>query len=167
MRVLGIDPGSRFTGYGLLELAGGGPKHVDNGVIVLSQKMPLAQRLAALSEAIDELVSRYAPTTAAVETVFAHKNVQSALVLAQARGAILAVLGKHNLPVSEYSPAEIKSSVAGHGRAEKPQMQKMVRLLLGLPEIAATDASDALAVGICHLRTARFQSRVLLAKGGA
>jgi crossover junction endodeoxyribonuclease RuvC len=165
MRVMGIDPGSRFTGYGILDWVNGAPKHVDNGVIVLPQTKDLASRLAELSVAMDELLVKFAPTTAAVEKVFTAHNVRSALVLAQARGVILASFGRTGVPVHEYSASEVKTSVAGYGRAEKAQMQKMTRLLLGLHEVADVDASDALAIGICHLRTARLTDRAILLRG--
>ncbi len=133
--------------------------HVENGVFMLSPTKPLAMRLGELSVGLDELIGRYAPDGAAVETVFTHKNIQSAIVLAQARGALLAVLGRHGIPVFEYSPAEVKTTVVGYGRAEKSQVQRMVQVLLGLPDQAATDASDALAIGICHVRAAAFTAR--------
>ena len=156
MRVLGIDPGSRATGYGLVDGVGGRPSHVDNGVITLSARLELPVRLARLTAGLEELVERHAPEAASVETVFAHRNVRSALVLAQARGAILAVLGRHHIPVFEYAPAVVKTTVTGYGRAEKAQMQKMIRMLLNLREDAASDASDALAVAICHVRSAKM-----------
>jgi crossover junction endodeoxyribonuclease RuvC len=157
MRVLGLDPGSRFTGYGILELAPGGPRHVDNGVVSLKATLPLAVRLSQLSASLSELIEEHAPDVAAIESVFTHKNVQSALVLAHARGALMAVLGRHNIAVHEYAPAAVKTAMTGFGRADKAQMQKMVCLVLKLPALADVDASDALAVAFCHLRNARLQ----------
>ncbi len=158
MRVIGIDPGSRFTGYGILEGPGGTPRHLDNGVLVLPPSLPMAERLARLSAGLTALVEEHRPEAAAMETVFTHRNVKSALVLAQARGAALAVFGRFGVPVFEYAPAAIKTAVTGYGRAEKEQIQKMMRILLKLPEDAASDASDALAAACCHLRTVRLSA---------
>lgn len=156
MRVLGIDPGSRITGYGVVDGLGGTAGHVDNGIISLPPRQELPARLALLATRLDEVIERFSPAAASVETVFAHKNVRSALVLAHARGVIFAVLGKHGIPVFEYAPAVVKTTVTGYGRAEKAQMQKMIRLLLNLREDASSDASDALAVAICHVRSAKM-----------
>ncbi len=154
MRILGLDPGSHFTGYGVLDWAGSRATHVDNGVIALADG-PLPSRLSELSTRLNEVIDAHAPDVAAVESVFAHRNFQSAFILAQARGALLAVLGLRRVPVFEYAPADIKKTLTGNGRAEKPQMQRIVRMLLKLPEDAAADASDALAAAFCHVRMAR------------
>lgn len=162
MRVMGIDPGSRFTGYGVLDWINGAPRHVDSGVISLSPTQPLAERLAVLTRELEALVERAQPAAAAVEKVFTAHNVRSALVLAHARGAILAVLGKFGVPVFEYTASEVKTSVTGYGRAEKEQMQKMVFMMLGIVAPARFDASDALAIGICHQRSARLAERTAM-----
>lgn len=167
MRVLGIDPGSRFTGYGLLDWVQGAAKHVHNGVVKLNPEKPLSERLGVLSEGVEALVREFAPTVAAVEQVFTAHNVKSAIVLAQARGAVLAVLGRHGVPVFEYSASEVKTAVTGYGRADKQQMQKMVSLLLGIHTPAVHDASDALAVGICHLRNARLTAQAAMLRSAA
>lgn len=156
MRVLGLDPGSRRTGYGVLELAAGSPRYVEHGVLPLDPDAPLEVRLAALSNALAGVLDRNRPDAAAIETVFTGKNMRSAIVLAQARGALLAQLGLRSIPVFEYQPAVIKTTLTGFGRAEKGQIQTMVRLLLKLPELPTTDSADALAVAICHLRNARL-----------
>lgn len=156
MRVLGLDPGSRRTGYGVLELTAGSPRYVEHGVLPIDVDAPMEVRLAALSHAIAGLIDRHRPDAAAIETVFTGKNMRSAIVLAQARGVLLAQLGLRAIPVFEYQPAVIKTTLTGFGRAEKGQIQTMVRLLLKLPELPAADSADALAVAICHLRTARW-----------
>jgi crossover junction endodeoxyribonuclease RuvC len=156
---MGIDPGSRFTGFGVVDWVNGAPRHVDSGVIALAATQPLAERLAALTRELEAIVARAQPQAAAVEKVFTAHNVRSALVLAHARGAIFAVFGKFGVPVFEYTASEVKASVTGYGRAEKQQLQKMVWMMLGIVEPARFDASDALAIGICHQRSARLAER--------
>lgn len=167
MRVLGIDPGSRFTGFGLLDWVQGNAQHVHHGVVTLNPQKPLSERLGLLSEGLEQVVRDYAPTVAAVEQVFTAHNVRSAIVLAQARGAVLAVLGRAGVPVFEYAAAEVKTTVTGYGRADKQQMQKMVSLLLGIHTPAVHDASDALAVGLCHLRNARLTAQAAMLRSVA
>lgn len=151
-RVLGVDPGSICTGWGLI----GGPRSqpvvLDRGIIRLDTALSFAERLWGLSRELHALVDRVEPTSAAVESPFAGVNARSALQLAHARGVILAVLASAGLAVAEYSPATVKKSVTGNGRAEKSQVAGMVRQLLHV-EIAgsAHDLSDALAVALCHL----------------
>ncbi|HVS02515.1 MAG TPA: crossover junction endodeoxyribonuclease RuvC [Thermoanaerobaculia bacterium] len=152
MRVLGLDPGSRFTGYGCIELRGGGRcALLDQGRISLPPGASLAGRLAILTTEIEALVARLAPEVAVLEQPFSGVNTRSLIVLAQARGALLAALARHGLAIEEYSPAEVKSAVTGNGRAGKEQVARMVALLLGgggapIPH----DASDALAVALCY-----------------
>jgi crossover junction endodeoxyribonuclease RuvC len=150
VRVLGIDPGSRLTGWGIVEHQASAVRHVDNGALVLDAKAPLTERLIAIHEGVSAIIERYAPYVMAVEGVFAARNVASALKLGHARGAALVAAGRLGLAIYEYAPAEVKQAVVGHGRAEKQQVQAMVRVILGLPEVAQADASDALAVAICH-----------------
>jgi len=147
-RVLGIDPGSRKTGYGVVEQSGNVLRHIDNGVIIVDVRESMSMRLRQIYEGLQDVIRDLKPDEVAIETVFLGKNVSSALKLGQARGAAMVVAANHNLSVREFSPMEVKRSVAGTGKAQKHQVQEMVKILLGLPEIAQEDASDALAVAI-------------------
>jgi crossover junction endodeoxyribonuclease RuvC len=150
MIILGIDPGSRITGYGVIRKEGNRLIHIDNGAIFTDSSADFPGRLKRIFEGLNEIIARYAPQAFAVEDLFFSNNVQSALKLGQARGAAI-VAGVHaGLPVFEYTALQVKQSVVGHGKAAKEQVQHMVKVLLGLPEIAQADASDALAVAICH-----------------
>jgi len=149
VRILGIDPGSRITGWGVVEHAGSRSRCIDHGRIHLD-KGELPTRLLRIFTEIGEVVRQYAPQESAIEEVFVNRNVASALILGQARGAAICALAAAGLTVAEYAPSQIKSAVVGSGRAEKQQVQHMIRILLNLPETAPTDASDALAVALCH-----------------
>jgi len=150
MRILGIDPGTGLTGYGIIDVEGNRLRHVDSGVIPTRSKDPLPIRLQTIYGGLREILDRYAPACVAVEQVFMAKNPRAALTLGHARGvALLAGVHSH-LPVSEYSALQVKSAVVGYGRADKQQVQQMVKALLNLPEVAQEDAADALAVAICH-----------------
>ena len=149
VRILGIDPGSRITGYGILELRGNQFVCLANGCIK-TQHDTLANRLKHIHLGIHELIDTYAPQELAIESVFVHRNVDSALKLGQARGAAITCAALQALSVSEYSPAEIKKSVVGRGNAAKTQVQHMVAAILGLNKALQADAADALAVAICH-----------------
>lgn len=149
-RVLGIDPGSVITGWGVVETDGNRLLHVDNGGIFTRQK-EFHHRLREIYEGISEIVKTYQPTYVSMEQVFVSRNAQSALKLGHARGVALIVVLNAGLQVSEYTPSQIKKAVTGSGRADKEQVGLMVQSLLGLPEPAQTDASDALATAICHL----------------
>jgi crossover junction endodeoxyribonuclease RuvC len=160
MRVLGIDPGSIVTGYGIVEDCQGKLTHVDSGTISLSHINTFPQRLREIYERLTSVISSYSPECAAIEEVFFAKNVRSAIKLSHARGvAILAAENAH-LPLYEYSPLEIKQSLVGYGRASKDQIEKMTRYLLGIPQVKSLDASDALAVAICHLHSAKLRERI-------
>ena len=151
MRVLGIDCGSERTGFGVIETDGRRHRMLDFGVIRTSLHDPLQDRLAAIARGLRDVIGRNAPEAVAVEEVFYSHNVKTALKLAHVRGVALLTAAEAGLPVGEYSPLEIKTSVVGYGRAEKHQVQLMVRNLLGLDaEIESEDASDALAAAICH-----------------
>ncbi len=156
MRVIGIDCGSRRTGYGVIESDGVRHRMIAAGVIAADRKSPFAQRLLTIAGALRQLLQEHLPEAGAVEDVFYAANVKTALKLAHVRGIALVSLAEAGLEVAEYSPLEVKTSVVGYGRAEKYQVQRMTRSLLGLPEAmkgvaeASEDASDALAVAICH-----------------
>jgi len=160
MRILGIDPGSRITGYGLLEQRGNRLVHIDNGAIYTRSDDDLALRLQTIYRGLRQVIEKYAPEQAAVEQIFVSKNVLSALKLGHARGAAILACVNHDLPVHEYSALQVKSAVAGYGKAAKSQVQQMVKVLMGLPEIAQEDASDALAVAICHAHSHHLNARL-------
>lgn len=150
MRVLGIDPGSRVTGFGVVQvLRNGRLQYVASGCIRLPAGS-LADRLKAVYDGVSEIISTYQPTVFAAERVFVARNADSALKLGQARGVAVLAGANRGLLVSEYSAREIKRAVVGKGGAEKPQVQHMVRALLGLDRAPPADAADALACAICH-----------------
>jgi len=155
MRVLGIDCGTERTGWGVIDSDGRRHGVVAHGVITLKIRDPLATRLATIAAALRGLLAAHAPDAAAVEEVFYSQNVKTALKLAHVRGVALAAIAEAGVPLGEYSPLSVKSSVVGYGRAEKSQVQLMVRTLTGLGAASAAcpleeDAADALAVAICH-----------------
>lgn len=151
MRVLGIDCGIERTGYGLIESDGRLHRMVTAGCITTNPKNPLQERLLAIALGLRDVVRQHEPASAAVEEVFYAQNVKTALKLSHARGVVLLAIAEAGVPLGEYSPLEIKTSVAGYGRAEKQQVKLMVHSLLRLEEeVESEDACDALAVAICH-----------------
>ena len=150
MRVLGIDCGTERTGWGVIESDGRRHAVIAHGVISLSPKDALCERLAAVGVALRVLLVQHAPEAAAVEEVFYSQNVKTALKLAHVRGVVLAAIAEAGVLLGEYSPLSVKSSVVGYGRAEKSQVQLMVRTLTG-QIIESEDAADAVAVAICHV----------------
>ena len=150
MRVLGIDPGSRITGYGIIDKEGNRLVHVDNGAIFTDSQRDFPLRLQRIYRGLSEVIDQYRPDAMAVENIFFATNVQSALKLGQARGAAIVAGVNAGLPVFEYTALQVKQAVVGHGRADKQQVQKMLKALLNLPECAQEDASDALATAVCH-----------------
>ncbi len=152
MRVLGIDCGTERTGYGVIESDGRRHKLVAAGVIKTSPKLDLSLRLKTIAKDLREVVEAHRPEAAAVEEVFYSQNVKTALKLAHVRGIALLTIAEAGIELGEYSPLEVKMSVVGYGRAEKQQVQLMVKSLLGLGSIIESeDASDACAVAICHV----------------
>lgn len=149
MRVLGVDPGSRITGYGLVELDSGRARYVASGCIK-TRGDDFPARLADIYRGIETLIFEFTPTEFAIEDVFLAKNPQSALKLGQARGVAIAAAVASNLPVSEYAARFVKKAIVGTGRANKAQVQLMVRTLLQLESDPAVDAADALAIALCH-----------------
>lgn len=157
MLILGIDPGSRHTGYGLIDATGGKIRAVAQGRISIPAGRPLPARLCQLTHELNLLLDRWQPNAAALETAFHGRNSRSLIVLAQARGCLLATLAARDLEIREYSPAEIKMAVAGHGRADKQEVGKMVGLHLALgKQVLSADASDALASAICYAHRVRI-----------
>lgn len=157
---MGIDPGSRITGYGIIDMDGPRSRHIANGCIQTASDRPVPERLKTIFEAVTEIVRLHQPAEVAVEQVFMHRNPDSALKLGQARGAALCAVVMAGLPVSEYAPRAIKQAVVGSGAADKTQVQRMVSLLLNLPEPLQADAADALAVAICHGHTRQTLQRL-------
>jgi crossover junction endodeoxyribonuclease RuvC len=156
LRILGLDPGSRRTGYGVIERRGADWVHVAHGcVTVPGAKDSLPERLRVIFETLRELIASFAPGEVAIERVFVNRNVDSALKLGQARGAALCAVPK-GLPVFEYAPRAIKLALVGSGAAEKAQVAHMIRTILGLQGRIGPDAADALAVAVCHAHSLRL-----------
>ncbi len=149
MIICGIDPGTRFTGYGLLEIKGNQISYLAHGTIS-PKGDDLPQRLKTVHLGIAEVLEKFSPAEVAVETSFYAKNAQTALKLGQVRGVIVLAASLLDIPVFEYTPTEVKKATCGYGRADKEQIGSMVAALLKMPKISSHDASDALAVGICH-----------------
>ena len=160
MLVLGIDPGTATTGYGLVrDDEAGNLVAVDFGVILTPPDWSMPQRLLLLHRRLREIILLHRPQSGAVEKLFFQRNVRTAISVGQARGIALLALAEAELPVAEYTPLEVKQAVAGYGGADKHQMQQMVRALLNLEEAPhPDDAADALAVAICHLHSAHIQN---------
>lgn len=160
MLSLGIDPGTAIVGYGLVKENNDGTLHnVAHGVIRTPSDMPMSLRLKTIYDQVLELVTLYRPDQAAVEELFFARNVTTALTVAQGRGVILLALQNADIPIAEYKPNEVKMSVTGYGNAKKPQIQEMVRMLLGLNEIPKPDdAADALAIAITNIHNSRYNS---------
>lgn len=164
MRVLGIDPGSQVTGWGVVEGDANGSRYrlVEFGVVRLNSAATFSSRLLKISRALEEVITRLKPDACAIEEAFLANNPKVTLKLGQVRGVALLVAESAALEIGEYSPRSIKQTVAGYGNAEKRQVQEMVRLLLSLPNIPEPhDAADALAVAICHFHHAGLGHRLL------
>jgi len=149
---VGIDPGTRRLGWGVVERRGRGLEHVAHGVIVLDARQSLAHRLERIAHDLGEVLTCHRPEVGSVETLFFHKDAQAAAKLGHARGVVLLSLARAGVAVAEYAPAHVKRTIAGNGQAEKVQVALMVRALLGLQELPPADAADALALAITHLR---------------
>lgn len=157
MCILGIDPGTATTGYGLIDETQSGLSTLEYGVISTPANMPMDRRLVILYDCLTEIVSSFHPTSCAVERLFFRRNVTTAISVGQARGVILLALAKNLIPIAEYTPMEIKLAVAGYGGAEKKQVQYMVQSILDLKTLPKPDdAADALAIAICHLHSKRI-----------
>lgn len=163
MRVLGVDPGTLATGWGVVDDIDARISFVGGGVVRAAGALP--DRLTRIFDGIVDVLATFRPACISLEKSFVGENVQSAFRLGEARGAILVAAARAGVAVSEYSPAEIKVAVAGQGRAGKDQMQLMVTRLLGLTEAIPADEADALAAAICHLHSARFATQVARAVG--
>ncbi len=167
MRIVGIDPGLRTTGFGVIDVDGADLRYVASGTIstLHLDKDLLPARLKVLFDGIREVVARYEPDAASVEIVFVNVNPQSTLLLGQARGACVTALVFSDLPVAEYTALQMKQAVVGYGRADKTQIQEMVRRLLALPVLPGRDAADALGLAITHAHAAKAMARLAHADG--
>ena len=161
LRILGIDPGSRKTGYGLIEHSGNHTRYLASGCIKLNVKESLAERLHQLSTELAKLIEEFQPDCGAVEKIFFAKNAQSALTLGHARGVILLKFSERQLVVHEYQTLKVKQTVVGVGRADKNQVQHMVKILLNLQNKLQEDEADALAVAITHAHLWLSQNQLL------
>ncbi len=168
MLVIGIDPGTATTGYGLVrEMQNGSLEVVDYGVVETPANLPMSQRLLALHQRLSEIILLHRPQSGAVEKLFFQRNVSTAITVGQGRGVALLALAEAGLSVGEYTPLEIKQAVAGYGGADKKQIQYMVRALLDLVEIPKPDdAADALAVAICHVHSMKINALYGTEEGG-
>jgi crossover junction endodeoxyribonuclease RuvC len=156
MLVLGVDPGSRITGYGLVEKKNNALSCIHSGQITSSANIPFYDRINRIFQTIMEIMTRFRPGEMAIEDVFYSKNIKSSLKLGHARGAVLIAAVQCGVRIFEYTPLEIKKSVVGYGRATKDQVSSMVRIILNLKNVPSLDTSDALAAAICHLNTSHF-----------
>ncbi len=159
IRILGIDPGSRVTGYGIIDTDGAATRYVASGCVRVGDG-PFMSRLEAIFTGIGALVAEYAPVSVAIEQVFVHKNADSALKLGQARAASICATFAGNATLHEYAPREIKQAVVGSGAAAKQQVQHMVKAILALDATPVSDEADALAVAICHAHSFRLRTGV-------
>jgi crossover junction endodeoxyribonuclease RuvC len=167
MRILGIDPGLRATGFGVIDQEGASLRYVASGTITTHQleTKALPARLKVLFDGVGEIVARYQPDCASIEIVFVNVNPQSTLLLGQARGALVTALVHAQLAVAEYTALQMKQAVAGYGRADKTQIQEMVRRLLLLPGLPGPDAADALGLAITHAHAGAAMARMAQAEG--
>lgn len=162
--ILGVDPGSRITGYGIIQVIGKHSQYVASGCIRL-ETYPMPQRLTCIYQSLQSLITQYAPEEAAVEEIFFARNAESALKLGQARGAAIVAAANLGLSVWEYSTRKVKQAIVGTGAASKQQVQHMICTLLKLKEAPQLDATDALAVALCHAHTRQSLIRLATVKG--
>jgi len=161
MRILGIDPAFRVSGFAVIEVVRFTPRYLVSGSIKVAH-LPDAQRLLKLQDSVLSLIAQFKPYVLAIESPFVYKNPQSAIKLGMARGVIMAAAAKEGIAIAEYTPTQIKSAIVGKGHALKTQVQYMVTQLLGLSEPPSEDAADALACSLTHAKLAAFHSRVVL-----
>lgn len=155
---LGIDPGTARLGYGVVK---GESESPGFGVIETGPEMPMPNRLNVLYEGVTMLIAQYRPTTLAIEQLIFAQNKTTAIAVGQARGVVLLAAARADVPVAEYSPSQVKTALVGYGKAQKSQIQEMVRLILNLPDIPRPDdAADALAIALCHVQTAPYLARI-------
>lgn len=161
--ILGIDPGLRITGYGVIKLNGNVTTYITSGIIKTeSKEKSFPARLKLIIDGLEQTISSFKPDCVSIEKVFVNLNPQSTLLLGQARGAALSISVINNLPIYEYTALQIKKSVVGNGHADKIQVQSMVKKILNLPSLVSEDSSDALAAAICHAHSFKFMSKITL-----
>jgi len=165
VRVLGIDPGTAVTGWGVVEAEGASFRRVASGAVDLPSRIALGERLRRIQTVVGELLREHAPAAVALEKAFVAANVQSAFRLGEARGAVLIAAAIAGVPVFEYAPAQVKVTVVGYGRADKKQMVRGVALRLGTPSCARADEADALALALCHLIGGRLRGLLAVPRG--
>lgn len=163
MIVLGVDPGTRRLGWGVVARDGNRIRHLGHGVLALPPAKPLAERLTLLEVGLSEVIARFRPEVGSVESIFFHKDAQAASKLGHARGVVLLCCARAGLSVAEYAPARVKRTVTGHGAADKRQVALLVRAMLALDALPPSDAADALALALTHLRQAPLAEAVLKA----
>ncbi len=163
--ILGIDPGSRRTGFGIVNAVGNNLEYITSGTIHIDPELALPERLKVIFDSVTEIVVKHMPQEVAVEKVFMAKSADSALKLGQARGAAITAAVNQGLEVAEYEARKVKQALVGTGAADKSQIQHMVKTLLKLPSVPKEDAADALAVAICHIHTRQQMIAVAQAKG--
>ena len=163
MRVVGLDPGLRVTGWGVVDAADGRLGYVADGALVTDERLPLAERLKQLADGLAAVVARYRPDEAAVEETFVNRNAVSTLRLGQARGVAMLIPAQAGLPVAEYLPNLVKKTVVGTGHAAKEQVKLMIGMLLPGAALSTPDAADALAVAVCHAHHRQTAARVAAA----
>ena len=160
MRVLGVDPGSRVCGYGVLESRNGELIHIESGCIVPSSTFLFPQRLKAIYEGLREVIIRSAPDAMSIEQVFFAKNAKSALKLGEARGVALLAAAVSGIPVNEYAPTKVKLALTGQGRASKLEVKEIISRILGIPEWKRSDVTDAVAIALCHINLSETKARL-------
>lgn len=151
VKILGIDPGTATTGFGVIEVSGQTKKALDFGVISTHKDLPMPQRLCELQADLNTIIERHKPDWCAIEQLFFARNVTTAITVGQARGVVLLAAAQHRLNIAEYTPLQVKQAVTGYGQAGKKQVQQMVKVILDLKEVPKPDdAADALAIAVCH-----------------
>lgn len=161
MRILGIDPGFAITGYSIIEYVGNKFTLIESGAITTNAGISFGVRLSILYDELDLIIKKYNPDAMAVEELFFNQNIKTAINVAQARGIVLVVGCKNNIPTFEYTPLQVKQAVVGYGRAEKKQVQQMVKAILNVKEIPKLDdITDSMAIGICHAHSARYSEKI-------
>jgi crossover junction endodeoxyribonuclease RuvC len=160
MRVIGIDPGSRVCGYGVLESRGGEVKHLTSGAIAPGNSLPLNQRQRIIHDSLMKVIGDHSPEAMSVEDIFFAKNAKSAIKLGEARGVALLAASSSGIPVFEYPPTRIKLALTGRGRANKSEVRRMLSLILGVSDFETEDASDAVAIALCHIHLSRIEAKL-------
>lgn len=161
MIIIGIDPGYAITGFGVLEYEGNHFKLIESGSIQTKAGIPLPTRIAKIYDDMNGLIEKYKPDAIAIEELFFNRNTTTAIGVAQGRGAVLIAAAKTNTPIYEYTPLQVKQGVTGYGRADKKQVQMMVKTVLGLEKVPKLDdTTDAIAIGICHAHSHRFSKPI-------